>query len=343
MAILSILLIFGVSTTVFAQDFDRSRLGDVNGDNKVTTSDARLILRYSLRLENLEEEYVQYGDIDGDGKVTVTDARIALRLAIRLEKQDCIVNGHDLETIVVTCSCETDGYTVKKCKNCNFETEKTNIIEARGHVFTEFVSVTAPTCTDEEKTIYKCVVCDATEFVPTSPSLGHDMKFIKKVSLGCVGGGHDEYKCSRCGLVENRNISTNSRHSYVEVSAEWKVIIPGDGKTTNNIMEWARTLKCTKCGKVINTHGELRIASAPLRSREAQKIYDKYSLPRMYMFEGFDVTGQTIVIYSVGDGYDLEGRHYNEFGELEGIHDFCGKTIGIGENMCNGMCNFTLG
>ena len=56
--------------------------GDVDSDGKVTASDARLILRAAVGLEEVDPER---GDIDGDGKVTASDARDALRLATGLE------------------------------------------------------------------------------------------------------------------------------------------------------------------------------------------------------------------------------------------------------------------
>lgn len=56
--------------------------GDVNGDGKITSSDARSILRASV---GLEEVPLQRGDMDGDGKITSSDARTALRKATGLE------------------------------------------------------------------------------------------------------------------------------------------------------------------------------------------------------------------------------------------------------------------
>lgn len=54
--------------------------GDVDGDGKVTASDARLILRASVGLETLD---LERADVDGDGKITSADAREALRTAVK--------------------------------------------------------------------------------------------------------------------------------------------------------------------------------------------------------------------------------------------------------------------
>jgi hypothetical protein len=52
--------------------------GDADGDGKVTASDARLILRAAVGLEDIA---LAQGDVDGDGKITSSDSREALRIA----------------------------------------------------------------------------------------------------------------------------------------------------------------------------------------------------------------------------------------------------------------------
>lgn len=51
--------------------------GDVNNDSKVTAADARLVLRYSARLEK-SSVILARGDVNADGKVNAADARILL-------------------------------------------------------------------------------------------------------------------------------------------------------------------------------------------------------------------------------------------------------------------------
>ncbi|MBQ6023211.1 MAG: dockerin type I repeat-containing protein [Clostridia bacterium] len=63
-------------------------LGDIDNDNKITASDARLALRRAVDLEDYAEGSPEFlaCDIDKDGKVTAGDARIILRIAVDLEK-----------------------------------------------------------------------------------------------------------------------------------------------------------------------------------------------------------------------------------------------------------------
>lgn len=58
-----------------------SVLGDVNSDGRVTSADARLILRASAKLETLANAYFVAADVDGNGKITASDARKTLRVS----------------------------------------------------------------------------------------------------------------------------------------------------------------------------------------------------------------------------------------------------------------------
>ena len=63
--------------------------GDVDCDGRVTTADARLILRYAVGLGNIDKiitdaTLINTADVDKSGKVEPADARLALRLAVGL-------------------------------------------------------------------------------------------------------------------------------------------------------------------------------------------------------------------------------------------------------------------
>lgn len=61
--------------------------GDVDGDGNITSADARLALRASVKLENYEAGTREFlaGDVDNDGKITSADARAILRHSVKLE------------------------------------------------------------------------------------------------------------------------------------------------------------------------------------------------------------------------------------------------------------------
>ena len=62
------------------------KLGDVNGDGKVTAADAMVIQRYSVHLTQLDDEQLAAADVNGDGKVTAKDALVIQRYSIKLGK-----------------------------------------------------------------------------------------------------------------------------------------------------------------------------------------------------------------------------------------------------------------
>lgn len=59
-------------------------LGDINSDGVITAADARLVLRASVELENLNNWQTLAANVDG-GKITASDARMILRASVGLE------------------------------------------------------------------------------------------------------------------------------------------------------------------------------------------------------------------------------------------------------------------
>lgn len=57
-------------------------MGDVDGDEAVTTADALLIQRYVLGVITLEDAQLALADVNGDGSIDFTDALIVLRLSL---------------------------------------------------------------------------------------------------------------------------------------------------------------------------------------------------------------------------------------------------------------------
>ena len=82
---LSALFITGASAAVYS-------LGDVSGDGRITSADARLALRCAAKLERLSEARTLAADADRSGKVNSSDARILLRVAAKLETLDVFEN-----------------------------------------------------------------------------------------------------------------------------------------------------------------------------------------------------------------------------------------------------------
>ncbi|MBE6811810.1 MAG: hypothetical protein E7523_02880 [Ruminococcaceae bacterium] len=64
------------------------QLGDIDNDNRITSSDARTALRAAVGLDALSEAQQKAADVDKDDKITSADARSILRCAVGLETFD---------------------------------------------------------------------------------------------------------------------------------------------------------------------------------------------------------------------------------------------------------------
>ena len=86
-AILALVCAFSVLFALNASAASYS-LGDISGDGRVTSVDARIALRCAAKLERLTEARTLAADADRSGKVNSTDARILLRVAAKMETLD---------------------------------------------------------------------------------------------------------------------------------------------------------------------------------------------------------------------------------------------------------------
>lgn len=78
------MLVCAFSFSAGAEDV---RLGDVDSNGRVTSVDARLILRHAVRIESLADDLLTAADVDQNGRITSADARAALRIAVRLDDE----------------------------------------------------------------------------------------------------------------------------------------------------------------------------------------------------------------------------------------------------------------
>lgn len=83
-AILIVTLLFS-SALVLASAEDSLKLGDINGDGRVTAMDARLVLRASAKIDELTAAQFKAADIDSNGRITAMDARAVLRASAQIE------------------------------------------------------------------------------------------------------------------------------------------------------------------------------------------------------------------------------------------------------------------
>lgn len=71
----------------FVDPYAEREIGDVNGDGKVDTSDARIVLEAAVGKTVLNDAQRMAADVNGDGKADTTDARLILQEAVeRIDK-----------------------------------------------------------------------------------------------------------------------------------------------------------------------------------------------------------------------------------------------------------------
>ena len=69
------------ATTILDVEFE-AQIGDVNGDAKIDSTDARLVLQYAVQKITGSALDVSMSDVDNSGEVNSTDARLILQLAV---------------------------------------------------------------------------------------------------------------------------------------------------------------------------------------------------------------------------------------------------------------------
>ena len=79
--IISTILALAIMMTMCITAFSASgKLGDVNGDNKISAVDARMVLQCVAGLITKTEQITTNGDVNEDGKITAVDARMILQI-----------------------------------------------------------------------------------------------------------------------------------------------------------------------------------------------------------------------------------------------------------------------
>lgn len=203
--------------------------GDMDEDGKVTSADARLVLRHSVGLQDNPEGYpedVLYKcDIDQDGKISSSDARSVLRLSVGLDE----FPAHELlKGVGKDATCTEDGLTDGLfCIICGTTFEPQEVVPATGHKEVTDEAVAA-TCTEDGLTEGKhCEVCgEVFTAQETVPALGHDPMAVPADSKEVC---EPAQVCARCG----EPLSEAVMHEY-----NAKTITVENG------------VVCTRCGEV---------------------------------------------------------------------------------------------
>lgn len=248
--VLSVLLAVMMLLTIIPVSFVSAlETGDVNGDGKIMATDARIVLRASVGLEELDEIQTIAADVDGKPGISAADARLILRASVGLETlTPAHTHNYKTESITVPASCEKEGEKKLSCECGEYITEK---IPATGHTEKKVPAV-APTCTKSGLTEgKKCSVCDKVITAQTAvPATGHTEKVLPAVSASCTATGLTEgKKCSVCGEI-------TVAQEVIPVKAHTEVVLP-EVPATCTETGLTEGKKCSVCGEVTVKQNEI--------------------------------------------------------------------------------------
>ena len=248
---------------VFAAAQETILMGDLDKDNKFSASDARTILRASVKLETLGEYDLFLADVDFDSKVSASDARLVLRGSVLLEARSKFEHTHESDGAGTPYDggCTEDSYTLCTCKSCKRE-YKADLITAPGHAWSAWTpgdmmkhsrqcdncnatesdwcrgssTTVNPTCTDNGYTLFTCDICSREERNQPIQAQGHSYE-EKVIAPTCTEEGYTLFKCKRCpDSYESAERVAATGHSMKQLSVS--VTCTTDGYTLNY---------CTKC------------------------------------------------------------------------------------------------
>ena len=67
-------------------------VGDVDGDGLITANDSLLVLRYSVKLEDFDEDTLRLADVNGDGNVDSFDSLVILRYSVGIKDSSILMD-----------------------------------------------------------------------------------------------------------------------------------------------------------------------------------------------------------------------------------------------------------
>ncbi len=101
---ISLLLVFSMILSFAAVVSAKTmKIGDIDGNEKISASDARKVLRVAAKLDTCDAETFMVADVDQNSKITASDARKILRVAAKLDSEfGDITVGEDVERTEVS-------------------------------------------------------------------------------------------------------------------------------------------------------------------------------------------------------------------------------------------------
>lgn len=190
--------------------------GDADGDRRITTADARKVLRCSLWLEDLPDDVETLCDLDGRKGLAAEDARRVLRIAVGLDQRPAHKDKKTVTTQEATCY--EQGISAHICAYCG-EYYNFGVIPERPHTAVGWDIEREPTCSvpgEKRQYCIYCGVCIAREPIYADHIYGPML--FKSETPDCTRAQEVYHVCVNCGHVEEWIRKGSSAHSYVWVT-----------------------------------------------------------------------------------------------------------------------------
>lgn len=222
--------------------------GDADNDGSTSASDARLILRASVNLDNIDASNFVKSDVDGDGKLTAQDARLALRLSVGLDE---FPEHNIVDIVIVPATCSTEGLSVKLCTGC-IKLYAVFTTPTADHVGGLWETITEADCLQEGKAQMKCILCETVLKQTSIAKTGHSGEWTYPDGKSCIDPVKKIRTCAVCSAIEETTENPPGAHSF-----KWETVT--ENTCTENGLD---VYKCSHCGQESNSvvtkaHGHL--------------------------------------------------------------------------------------
>ena len=214
----------------------------------------------SLSTSEPGEYDVQYSVTDSQGTETTKTIKVEIR-------------SHEWNTgtVVTDASCTKDGQKKYVYANCN--KEKTEVIPATGHSFSdEFTTDAEATCTTEGSKSKHCTKCEEVTEVTAIPANGHTFGSWEVITPStCEGAGSHQHSCEVCGFTEAEATDPTGH----EIEDNYTIDVPATCTTDGSQSKHCKNCEVTFDSEVIpatgHSYGDWKTTLEPTCTEKGSK------------------------------------------------------------------------
>ncbi len=217
-----------------------AEMGDLDGNGKLESSDARTVLRAAVGLDNLTDEQFILADTDGNGKIESSDARAVLRAAVGLEPLKPLHTHSYTSKVTTKATCTADGVETFTC-SCG--EAYTKAIAKTGHKqATKNTDVVAATCNKagSYNLVTYCTTCNAT------------IKSEKKTTPATGNHSWKDATCTAPKTCTVCNTTTGNKANHTTATRNENVV----AATCNKAGSYTLVTYCTSCKATVKTENK---------------------------------------------------------------------------------------